>query len=83
MQILKGTQTFSPKSGSSGSLGGSEVEHLPLAQGVILESWDQFLHWAPCMEPAYPSACVSVSVSLSLSLQISYTTLHFIISMSK
>ena len=28
------------KFGDQGHLGGSVVEHLPLAQGVILESWD-------------------------------------------
>ena len=49
--------------------GGSVVEHLPLAQGVILESWDQVPHRAPRMEPASPSAyvyaslCVCVCVS--------------------
>ena len=45
-----------------GQLGGSVVEHLPLAQGVIPESRDQVPHWAPCREPAAPSACVSVSL---------------------
>ena len=40
-----------------GCLGGSAVEHLPLAQGVILESWDRVPHQAPCMEPASLSAC--------------------------
>ena len=39
----------------------------PLAQGVILESWDRVPHWAPRMEPASPSACVSTSLSLCLS----------------
>ena len=47
-----------------GSLGGSAVWRLPLAQGMILESRDRVLHWAPCMEPASPSACVSASLSL-------------------
>ena len=42
-----------------GCLGSSVVEHLPSAQGVILESQDQVSHRAPCMEPASPSACVS------------------------
>ena len=37
-----------------------------LAQGVILGSWDRVPHWAPCMEPASPSACVSASLSVSL-----------------
>ena len=49
-----------------GSLGGSAVEHLPSAQGMILETWDQVLYRAPCMEPASPSACVSASLSVSL-----------------
>ena len=39
---------------------------LPSAQGMILETWDQGPRQAPCMEPASPSACVSVSLSLSL-----------------
>ena len=33
----------------SGRPGGSAVERLPLAQGVILETWDRVLHQAPCM----------------------------------
>ena len=45
-----------------GHLGGSVVEHLPVAQVVILESWDRVLHQAPRREPASPSACVSVSL---------------------
>ena len=49
-----------------GSLGGSAVWHLPLAQGVILESRGQVPCRAPCMEPASPSSCVSASLSLSL-----------------
>ena len=52
----------------AGSLGGSAVEHLPSAQGVILESWDRVPHRAPCMEPASPSAGASASLSLSLSV---------------
>ena len=47
-----------------GCLGGSEVEHLPLAQDMILEFQDQVPHQARCMEPASPSAYVSASVSL-------------------
>ena len=54
-----------------GCLHGSAVEHLPLAQGVIPESWDQVPHQAPCMGPATPSACVSACLSLSLSLSLS------------
>ena len=47
---------------NQGPLDGSVVEHLPLAQGVIVESWDQVPQWAACMEPASPSANVSVSL---------------------
>ena len=39
-------------------MGGLVVEHLPLAQGVILESWDRVPHWVPYVDPS-PSACVS------------------------
>ena len=49
-----------------GHLGGSAVEHLPSAQGVILGSWDQVPHQTPCMEPASPSAYVSASLCVSL-----------------
>ena len=45
-----------------GHLGGSVVEHLPLAQGVTLGSWDRVLHRAPRRDPASPSAYVSVSL---------------------
>ena len=54
------------KKGGGRSLGGSAVWRLPLAQGVILGSRDRVPHWAPGMEPAYPSACVSAPLSLSL-----------------
>ena len=47
-----------------GRLGGSAVELLPLAQGVILGTWDEDPHQAP-REPASPSACVSFFLSLS------------------
>ena len=51
-----------------GRLGGLVIEHLPLAQGVTLESRDQVPHRAPCTEPASPpSVFVSASLSLSLS----------------
>ena len=50
-----------------GCLGGSVVEHLPLAQGVIPGSRDQVPHGASYMEPAFPSAYVSASLSLRLS----------------
>ena len=52
------------KSSSKKCLGGSVVECLPLAQGVILESQDRVPHRALYGEPASPSACVSASVSL-------------------
>ena len=45
--------------------GGSVVECLPSAQGVILESQDRVPHRVPCMEPASPSAYVSASLSVS------------------
>ena len=50
-----------------GRLGGSVIEHLPLAQGMILWSWDQVPYWAPCMKPASPSACVYTFLFLSVS----------------
>ena len=54
------------KTGVEGHLGGSAVEHLPLAQVVILGFWDQVPHRVPCMEPASHSACVSAPLSVSL-----------------
>ena len=45
-------------------MGGPVVERLSSAQGVILGSWDQVSHQAPCMEPASPSTYVSASLSL-------------------
>ena len=39
---------------------------LPSAQGAILETWDRVPCQASCMEPASPSAYVSVSFSVSL-----------------
>ena len=47
-----------------GHLGGSVVEHLPSAQGMILESWDQVPHQDPHTEPASCSAYVSAILSL-------------------
>ena len=49
-----------------GLLGGSAIEHLPLAQVVIPGSWDQVLHQDPHGEPASPSAYVSASLSVLL-----------------
>ena len=40
---------------------------LPSAQGVILETQDRVPCWAPCMEPASPSACVSAPLPLCVS----------------
>ena len=57
------------KGNSEGHLGGSAVECLPLAQGVILGSWDRVPHRASCMEPASPSAYVSASLSLCASYE--------------
>ena len=43
-------------------LGGSAVERLPSAQGVILEFWDQVLHQDP-------AGSLPASASLSMSLK--------------
>ena len=42
------------------------VEHLPLAQLMILGSWDQVLHPAPHRKPASPSAYISAFLCVSL-----------------
>ena len=47
-----------------GHLGDSVLKHLPLAQGMILESQDQVPHRASCMEPASPFAYASASLSV-------------------
>ena len=44
-----------------GSLGGSAVKHLPLAQDMIPKSQDQVPHGAPCTVPV-----LSLLMSLSL-----------------
>ena len=49
-----------------GHLGGSVVEHLPVAQVLILGSWDQVPHQGPHKESVSPSAYVLTSVSVSL-----------------
>ena len=43
-----------------------EIKCCPLAQVMILESWDQVPHQAPHREPASPSAYVSASLGVSL-----------------
>ena len=48
-----------------GHLGGSAVEHLSMAQGVILGSWDESRVGLPA-GACLPSACVSASLSVSL-----------------
>ena len=45
-----------------GRLGGSVVEHLPVAWVMVPGSWDPVLHQA---EPASPSAYVSASLDRS------------------
>ena len=55
------------KSGGTGHLGASGVEHLPLAQVMILGPWDRVPHHAPCREPVSLSAYVSASLCVCLS----------------
>ena len=63
-----------------GPLGGSAVERLPLTQVMIPGSWDQVPHWAPCEEPASPSACVSASPSVFLTNKwIELTNIYYLI----
>ena len=50
---------------NEGCLGGSAVERLPLAQGVILGSWDWVPHRAPHGEAASPSTYVSAPLYVS------------------
>ena len=45
-------------------LGGSVVEHLPLAQVMILGSWDRVLLWAPCRGTCF-SLCLSLLLCVS------------------
>ena len=53
-----------------GRLGGSVVECLPSAQGMILESWDRVPRRAPARSLHLPlpiSACLCLSLSVCLS----------------
>ena len=59
-------ETINKKIKQLGCLGGSAVEHLPLTQGMILESQNRVPHGAPYKEPASLSACVSASLFESL-----------------
>ena len=54
------------ENGQRGHLGGSVVERLPSAQGVILGSWDRVPQQAPHWDPASPSSCASASLCVSL-----------------
>ena len=72
IQIIHFMLTFSSLQASvfklsrtGGSLDGLAVKHLPLAQGVVLESQDRVPHRAPCMEPASLSAYISASLCVS------------------
>ena len=56
------------KSNLEEHLGGSVVEYLPSAQGMIPGSWDGVPHRAPHREPASP---LPMSLPLSLSLYLS------------
>ena len=48
---------------AKGHLGGSVVEHLPLAWVMIPGSWDQVWHCVPHREPASPSAFIYLCLS--------------------
>ena len=59
-------QEVSFKQSSVGCLGGTVVECLPSAQGMIPGFWDQVPHQAPHREPASLSTYVSASLCVSL-----------------
>ena len=70
----EGVQNDGQNRGRWGHLGGSVVEGLPSAQGMIPESWDRAPQTALSRESAAPSAfpspgMFSLSLSLSLSLK--------------
>ena len=54
------------KIGDMGPLGGSVVEHLPSAQGMIPGSWNRVPYWAPS-----GSLLIPLPMSLPLSLCLS------------
>ena len=56
---------FYKVAGIESHLGGSVVECLPSAQGMIPESWDEIPHQTPCRVPASPFAYVSASLWVS------------------
>ena len=63
------SSSFYPKvknENTLGRLGGSVVECLAMAQGMILGFRDRVPHPAPCMEPASRSAYASASLCVSL-----------------
>ena len=68
MSVLTGGSVFIEllKAGAPGWLSGGAVERLPLAQGVILGSWDPVPHGAPHREPASLSAYISAPLCVSL-----------------
>ena len=53
-----------------GSLGGTEVWRLPVAQGAILETRDQIPRWAPGAWSLLLPLPMSLPLSLSLSVTI-------------
>ena len=55
-----------------GCLGGSEVEGLPWAQGMILRTQDRVPHWAP----GAGSLLLPLPMSLPLSLSLSVTIIN-------
>ena len=63
---VKHTEAGECMNRKSEHLGCSVVEHLPLAQVMILGSWDQVPYQVPHREPASPSAYVSASLCMSL-----------------
>ena len=62
--------SFCLKCPKTGHLGGSAVELLPSAQGMILEFQDGVPPQAPYMEAASLSASLSLPLSLSITLSL-------------